>query len=312
MNKQTHVKNHLSGYPPRLWRAKGTVQKVADSTGASSRTVRRIRAELESRQLQRDEALKQTYIPQHTRTEATALMLYDIHFPHEDWEHIEIAIDHALTNFKIDILVLGGDAADLHRVSRWKKDPYEGMPFHEEVAYTANGLERIANRFPKAEKFYIKGNHEACLEDYLWKQAPEISRLKKLTVQEQLELESSGYQWVDNLKIKEETGRFFKIGRLNILHGHELGICPNISPARAYFIRSFDNVMVGHVHNVDNFYARTLSGKTLGSFVVGPCCDLNPNYRPQNDWVAGFAVTEFDANGYFKVNNYKIINGRVF
>lgn len=238
-------------------------------------------------------------------------MLYDLHFPHEDWEAVEAFIDYAKTHFKIDTLVLGGDAADFHKISRWKKDPFDGMPFHEEVAYTANGLERIAECFPDADKFYIKGNHEARLETYLWNQAPEISRLKGMTVQEQLDLESSGYQWVDNIKIKEETGRFFQIGRLNVLHGHELGICPRINPARQYFLRSFDNIMVGHVHKCDEHYQKTLTDKTLGAFVVGVGCDMNPNYRPQNDWTAGFAVTEFDADGYFKVNNYKYIDGRV-
>lgn len=34
-------------------------------------------------------------------------------------------------------------------------------------------------------------------------------------------------------------------------------------------------------------------------------------YRPQNDWVAGFAVVELDADGYYRVDNRKIIDGRI-
>lgn len=245
------------------------------------------------------------------RTEKTVLALYDGHFPHESPENIETAIDYAKTYFAIDTLLLGGDWADFHAISRWKSDPYKDMPFHEEIEYCENGISDIAEQFPRTKKYYIKGNHEDRLERYMWTRAPEISKLKGMTVQEQLGLESSGFEYIDNLKRKEETGTFFSIGKLHFLHGHELGICPSINPARRYFMKAFDNMMCGHVHKVDEHYQKTLDDKTLGSYVVGPLCDLNPGYRPQNDWVAGFAVIEFNADGYFKVNNYKIIDGRV-
>lgn len=39
--------------------------------------------------------------------------------------------------------------------------------------------------------------------------------------------------------------------------------------------------------------------------------NMCPAYRPQNDWVAGFAVVELDADGYYRVDNRKIIDGRI-
>lgn len=245
------------------------------------------------------------------RTECTLLAMYDGHFPHEDKGNIEIAIDYAKTNFKINRLLLGGDWADFHSVSRWKGDPYEDMPFHEEIAYCEDGLADIASQFNGCEKYYVKGNHEDRLERFMWTRAPEISKLKGMTVEEQLGLSSSGYKYIDNLKIKEDTGKFFSIGKLHFLHGHELGICPSVNPARRYFMKAFDNMVAGHVHKSDEFYQKTLEDKTYGVHVVGPLCDMNPGYRPQNDWVAGFAVVEFRADGYYKFSNYKIIDGRV-
>ena len=42
-----------------------------------------------------------------------------------------------------------------------------------------------------------------------------------------------------------------------------------------------------------------------------PLANMCPAYRPQNDWVAGFAVVELDADGYYRVDNRKIIDGRI-
>lgn len=283
----------------------GSIRQAANAIGRARSTVRRWLAENPTKDVEPVKVVK----PE--RTEGACLQLYDIHFPNESKENIAIAIDYAKSNFKIDNLVLGGDAADFHRISRWKKDPNSCMPFDEEIEYTRNGVAAISSAFPDAKRYFIKGNHEMRLETFLWNNAPELVNLKGMTVQEQLGLDEAGYTWIDNLKMKEQTGQFFSIGKLTMLHGHELGICPSVNPARQYFLRSFDNVMVGHVHKVDNHIANTISGKVLGAYVVGTLSNMHPEYRPQNDWVAGFAITEFDADGYFKVNNYKIINGRV-
>lgn len=245
------------------------------------------------------------------RTECVVLSMYDGHFPFEDEENIQIAIDYAKSNFKIDRLVLGGDWADFHGISKYSRDPYEAMPFHEEIEYCCEGLSKISEQFKGCLKYYIKGNHEDRLERYMWSRAPEISRLKGMTVPEQLELESNGYEYVDNLKRKERTGQFFSIGRLHFLHGHELGICPSINPARRYFMKAYDNCVCGHVHQVDEHYQKNLNDDVYGCFTVGTLADMNPDYRPQNSWIAGFAITEFTADGFFKMNNYKIINGMV-
>ena len=283
----------------------GSIRQTAKMLGRARSTVRKW--------LQKDPLMdvKPVKVVKQSRTEGVSLCLYDIHFPNECEEHIQIAIDYARTNFKIDTLVLGGDAADFHRISRWKKSPKDSMPFDEEIEYTRKGISRLAEDIPAANRYFIKGNHEARLETYLWNNAPDLVNLKGMTVQEQLGLDESGFQWIDNLKMKETTGQFFQIGKLTLLHGHELGICPSVNPARQYFLRSFDNVMVGHVHKTDNHIANTISGKVLGAYSVGTLSNMHPEYRPQNDWTAGFAVNEFDADGYFKVNNYKIIDGRV-
>jgi UDP-2,3-diacylglucosamine pyrophosphatase LpxH len=239
----------------------------------------------------------------------TGLCIYDTHFPYEDDEALALAKDYALSKHKLARVILGGDIADCHKISRFRKDPFS-MPFHEEIEYTVNSLEAWLEGMP-AERYFIKGNHEDRMQSYLWGQAPEIARLKGMTIPEQLELDRLGLKWVDNLKMKSEGFGFFKIGHLFILHGHEYGICPRINPARQYFQRALHNVMVGHIHKPDIHRVNTIKDEKLGAWSVGCSCDMHPQYRPQNDWISGFALVHWTPDGWFDVELKDIIDGRV-
>jgi hypothetical protein len=241
----------------------------------------------------------------------TVLFLYDVHLPNESEENIALALDYSQSRHEVGTVVVGGDLLDATSISRFKKDPYETMPLHEEIAYAVNWLDALRKRFPRAHIALVKGNHEARLQHYLWTQAMEISKLKGLSIREQLELDRLNIQWVDNLELVQRGGNVYSIGKLNILHGHEQGICPNINPARQYFLRALDNMICGHVHKVDDHVANTVAGKQLGAWVCGHLQNEHPAYRPLNPWCAGFAVAHFDADGLFSVKLKKIIEGRV-
>lgn len=240
----------------------------------------------------------------------TVLLLYDIHLPNHSEENIALALDYAQSRHEIDTVVLGGDFLDCAGISRWKKDPYGTMPLHEEIARGVAWLEMLRKRFNRANVVYIKGNHEDRLQSYLWNQAAEISKLKGLKLQDQLELDRLGIEWVDNLERIEHGHGAYSIGKLNILHGHELGICPAVDCARKYFFKALENIIVGHVHKRDEHTEPTLND-TKGAWVVGHLQDEHPAYRPFNKWVAGFALGSFDDDGLFSIKNKKIIERRV-
>jgi hypothetical protein len=241
----------------------------------------------------------------------TVLFLYDVHLPNESAENIALALDYTQARHEVDTVVIGGDLLDATSISRFKKDPYETMPLHDEIAYAVNWLDALRKRFAKSHIVLLAGNHEARLQAYLWTQAAEISKLKGLKIPDQLELDRFNIEWVDNLDRVQRGGNIFSIGKLNILHGNELGICPNINPARQYFLRALDNMICGHVHKVDDHVANTVAGKQLGAWVCGHLQNEHPAYRPLNPWCAGFAVAHFDADGLFSVKLKKIIEGRV-
>lgn len=245
------------------------------------------------------------------RKRKTVLFLYDIHLPNQSDENIELALSYAQARHEIDTIIIGGDFLDCAGISRWKKDPFATMPLHEEIGRAVSWLDALRRRFPKPEIVLLKGNHEDRLQSYLWNQAAEISKLKGLKLQDQLELDRLGIRWIDNLERVQRGEGIYSIGKLYILHGHELGICPNVNPARQYFLRALGNMICGHVHKVDEHLATTITGKTAGAWVCGPMCDMRPEYRPINPWVAGFAIAHFDDDGLFSVKLKKIIEGRV-
>lgn len=270
--------------------------------GANTETVER---------LMRGTVHKSRIADEKPRKRKTVLFLYDIHLPNQSEENIELALSYAQARHEIDTIIIGGDFLDCAGISRWKKDPFATMPLHEEIGRAVSWLDALRRRFPKSEIVLLKGNHEDRLQSYLWNQAAEISKLKGLKLQDQLELDRLGIRWIDNLERVQRGEGIYSIGKLYILHGHELGICPNVNPARQYFLRALGNMICGHVHKVDEHLATTITGKTAGAWVCGPMCDMRPEYRPINPWVAGFAIAHFDDDGLFSVKLKKIIEGRV-
>jgi len=244
------------------------------------------------------------------RKRDTVLFLYDIHLPYENADNIEMALSYAESRHYPTHIVLGGDCVDFQKVSRFVS-PSDAMELSDEIAYAVKWLEKLRARFTGCKITYLVGNHEERLQRFIRTRSPELDGLKGLNIKEQLELDRLNIHLVDNLKLKSETGQFFSIGKLTILHGHELGICPSINPARQYFLRAMDNMICGHVHKVNDHYDNTLRDETKGAFVCGCLCDMHPSYKPQNGWVAGFGLCSWDEDGMFSMKLKKIINGRV-
>jgi hypothetical protein len=240
------------------------------------------------------------------------VVICDMHMPHEDREVLDVISNYVARKYRaLDYLIYNGDGCDLHMISRWAKDPH-GMPLHEEIAYARNSLEEFNSRFTVLkDTYYIEGNHEERMQAYLHSRAPEIAKLRGLTVPEQLGLDELGIKYINNKKLKHETKRYFSIGKLHILHGHEQGICPTVAPARRYLAISGANIMVGHVHRIDQDHFRSIENKSIAAWCVGAACNLYPDYRPQNSWKSGFAVVEWDSDGTFSVQNHEIIEGVV-
>jgi predicted phosphodiesterase len=66
--------------------------------------------------------------------------------------------------------------------------------------------------------------------------------------------------------------------------------------------------MVFDITTTDGFFVVRRNGLVS----ISGNCDLNPDYRPMNNWNHGFAFAETAADGSFEVQNLRVIDGKVY
>jgi hypothetical protein len=144
----------------------------------------------------------------------------------------------------------------------------------------------------------------------MMRKAPELLGFEVFSLPVLLGLKELGIEHVP-------ADQIIKTGKLMIIHGHEFGrmMFSPVSPARGYFTRAKTNVLGADSHQISSHSENTLDGKQFVAYSIGHLADPHPAYRPINNWSHGFAKVSFvkgkeDLN--FVVNNYKIIDGKVY
>ena len=226
-------------------------------------------------------------------------IISDVHIPYHD----EIAFAAAVKELKKqspDCLLINGDFADFYQVSRHQRDPHHRQ-FSEELKAVISGLEWIRHEFSKARIVYKLGNHEERWDHFIWNRAPEIYDLANVRIDELVKAKQFGIEVIGDQ-------RPIMLGKLPVLHGHELGksIFSPVNPARGAFLRTHHTVLVGHSHqtsghaDTDMFHSETFVWST------GCLCDLTPEYARVNRWNHGFAWVDIATDGSFSVRNMRI------
>ena len=226
-------------------------------------------------------------------------ILSDIHIPYHSEIAFKAAVD-ALKKESIDTLLLNGDVADFYQVSRHQRDP-KNRRFSVELQAVIEGLEWLRYEFPKKRIIYKYGNHEERWDHFIWNRAPEIYDLANVRIDELTQCKRLGIETVGDQ-------RPIMLGKLPVLHGHELGksIFSPVNPARGAFLRTHHTVLVGHSHqtsghaDTDMFHSETFVWST------GCLCDLTPGYAKVNRWNHGFALVEVASDKSFNVANKRI------
>jgi len=229
-------------------------------------------------------------------------VLNDIHIPFHHKEHLQIALDY-IYRWQPDCILLNGDIMDFYAVSPFVREP-QYRDLNKEVEVGKKFLEYLSKRFPGVKIIYKLGNHEGRMQMYLWKKAEELNEVKALRVQNLLEFEKFGIDFVD-------VNQAIRIGALWALHGHEIPASGGlINVARNLRLKGMDNLIFGHFHRSQEDIVTTISGKAIGAWSVGCLCGLRPMFRPISFWNAGFALITRE-NELFSIENKKIILGRV-
>lgn len=245
-------------------------------------------------------------------TEEKTLVMSDIHAQHHDKVALTTALEYGYKEGVDSILILG-DLGDLFSVGCWQKDPNK-KDFTQEIITTRYILESMRMGFGDIPIRLKCGNHEDRLKSYLANKAQDLLLTKMEKVLTEFTYPGLIHAEKYGIEVTEEKRRF-KIGKLSLLHGHELGrggYSP-VNPARTLFLKTHSHALVGHFHQPSYHPEKTLDGDVIGSWSIGCLCDLHPEWLPVNKWHHGFAVVRLiSRKGDFLVDNKTIIKGRIF
>ncbi|HUU53152.1 MAG TPA: metallophosphoesterase [Candidatus Bathyarchaeia archaeon] len=239
-----------------------------------------------------------------------ALILCDLQIPYHDERALESAIRWGQKQ-NPDLVILNGDIFDCYKISFFKTDPLRSS-FQTEIDIGQRVVGDIGREFPSAEKIFIAGNHEDRLKRELWGTSSKLAGLSALTIPNLFNLKNLGWDYVDNYQLLANEMQVFKLGKLHIIHGHEVKVNYNVvNIPRIYYQRCLVNILVGHHHRTQEYIERKLDHTHDGAWSVGCLCLLGQEYSPMNKWNHGVALVEWDEDGDFAVQNKKIINGKV-
>lgn len=231
------------------------------------------------------------------------LLIADAHIPYHDKGSLSMALDYGRKR-EVDTILILGDFIDFYSCSFWDTDPRR-RNFQEEVKAAHSILETIRQQFPKARIIYKLGNHEERYERYMRVKAPELLGYEAFEFAQIIKADKFDLEMVGDKRI-------IKIGRLHCVHGHEFwkGATNPVNPARGLYLRGKEIAVCAHYHQTSNHTEKSMSEYVVSCWSIGALCDMHPDYSPINKWNHGFAIVERDSE--FQLDNYKIINGRVY
>ena len=214
------------------------------------------------------------------------------------------AIHRLMDDIKFDGFRIAGDYMDMAPISHWnehKRRTLETQRLKEDYAVGNVLLDEYDKRLPaNCDKAFFWGNHEDWYNQLIEK-LPVLEGMLNPT--EELNLIKRGY------KSYEDLNHIEKIGRLSVCHG----IYANIHAVKKHIDVFKTNVMFFHTHRIgsrsDCSPAKEIA---IIGYNVGCLCDKNPDYlrNKPNAWSHGFAIVYYMSNGFFFVNNVRIIKGR--
>lgn len=231
------------------------------------------------------------------------LVIADLHIPYHDNKAIAPVFEWALSKGYSEFILIDGDLGDDYQLSKFEKNP-ERRNFQSEMEKVKQFLDSTQKTFPAAQIILKWGNHDNRLDRYLRVKAPELFSLKTYIREEYLGLKERGIVVI-------EHDIPIKVGKLTILHGHELNsISTAVNPARGAYLKALECVLVAHSHRTSEHAETSLSGRLDTAWSIGCLCNMHPEYARLNRWNQGCAALDFDGND-FEVVNKRLVKGTI-
>ena len=224
------------------------------------------------------------------------LALYDSHYPHNIPLHTFLAYS---SDFKPSKFFLGGDNSYLILLSHWNDANFKNIGFDTirerlwtEVHGFSQQLDLFRRSMPKAQFFYIEGNHENWLHQFSQK----YSQMNDLTLESLLNLKKRNITLIPYKPTKD----FLRVGKLYFKHGHQYG---GNNPVKQALERSHKSMVMGHHHGAimwSNYSDVDDKLQHVGYLV--PCyAKRAPDYGHgmPNRWMNGFFHAHVKESGNF-------------
>ncbi len=242
------------------------------------------------------------YEPFQIDTSGPWLILNDLHIPFHDRKTIEVAVEEARRR-RVAGVLLNGDVLDCAEVSEHERDP-DSLDLVDEIEKGKQFLAWLRSQLPGARLVYKSGNHDSRVPRYVLKHAPALFRLAGVGLPTWMELANYGVEWVADKRV-------VRLGKLNVIHGHEYKGGGGVNPARWLYLKARSVAMCGHFHRTSDHHARNIQDQHEAGWSVGCACYLHPAWLPLNDWCHGFALVAVESDGWFVVENKRVLSGRV-
>lgn len=200
-----------------------------------------------------------------------------------------------ISNEEPDVIVHAGDLFEAQAASRWPKE----YPFSLNDEYVAGDrhLAGVRNAYPRAERYLLKGNHDANLEDasrisgdLLDLTKPEESRVREL----------ANWKIVPDYEFDLSRRKgCLQLGDITIVHGYKHGVNSDEHQAIQY-ANPYGLFLSAHTHRpVEITQAMRTKGITLPYWYgnVGCMRNLHPGYVKTKDnsgWGHALAVVEYE------------------
>lgn len=249
-------------------------------------------------------SLATKYAPLQIDDVGSWLVLSDLHLPYHDVAAVNLAINAGKRAKCVGVL-LNGDILDSHEISRFDHDP-TAPRYVAERDCALLFLAHLRASFPKARIIFKEGNHDERLAKYLMSRAPALFGFSEIMLPAILKLSDFKVEHVGDKRV-------VRLGKLNVLHGHEYpgGTVSPVNPARGLFLKARSVALCGHHHQTSEHHEPDVTGSPQAAWSMGCLCQLHPSYMPLNKWNHGFAVVHIADGGSFAVRNYRIIDGAV-
>lgn len=197
-----------------------------------------------------------------------------------------------------DVIVLGGDFADLPSLSSYDKGKtsFEGRRYTKDIDVTKRAMDALMEPIRKARGYKPRlvltlGNHEFRIT----RAVEEQSELEGLISIKDLEYESYGWDVIPFLKPINISGIMYS-------HYFTSGVMGKpVTSAAALLTKKHMSCVAGHQQNKQIAYATRADGSTITGLILGSCYEHQEGYlgHQGNRHFRGFAVLHDVKHGGF-------------